>query len=76
MTKEELYNISDGDLGSTVAAGLKANFEGIIDDAAALSTTVSGVKAASEDNAADISSLKESTGDVSSILQRINNETL
>lgn len=32
MTKEELYNISDGDLGSTVASGLKRNFEGIIDD--------------------------------------------
>ena len=31
MTKEELYNISDGDLGSTVAAGLKKNFEDIID---------------------------------------------
>lgn len=34
MTKEELYHIQEGDLGSVVAAGLKKNFEGIVDDVA------------------------------------------
>lgn len=32
MEKIDLYNISDGDLGSTVANGLKKNFEDIVDD--------------------------------------------
>lgn len=32
MEKADLYNISDGDLGSTVAAGIKKNFEGLVDD--------------------------------------------
>lgn len=32
MEKDKLYNISDGDLGSKVANGLKQNFENIVDD--------------------------------------------
>ena len=32
MEKTDLYNISDGDLGSVVANGLKKNFEDIVDD--------------------------------------------
>lgn len=32
MEKSDLYQIKEGDLGSTVANGLKSNFEKIVDE--------------------------------------------
>lgn len=82
MTKEELYHIQDGDLGSVVAAGLKKNFEGIVDDVAVkTSEAPKDGKTYGRNNGQweDLSTTfatKEELGEIGSVLDTINGEVI
>lgn len=74
MNATDLYNIKDGDSGKTVADGLKANFEGLLEEAGKKVDKVEGKGLSTNDYTNEEKQKVAAIGDIGAILDDINGE--